>query len=50
MGTNEKLVPGELLKTTKMPPEINVWVERNIKNNGWTKLHCLTNKINEEIA
>jgi len=54
MGTNEKLVPGELLNTTTMPPELNVWVEEIFKNNlkitGKIKKLCLPNKINEEIT
>jgi len=54
MGTNEKLVPGELLNTTITPPELNVWVGQILKNNlkifGMTRELCLTDTINEEIT
>jgi len=54
MGTNEKLVPGELLNATIMPPELNVWVGQilkyNLKITGMTKKLCLTDKTNEEIT
>jgi len=48
MGTNEKLVPGELLTKTIMPPELNVWAELNLKNKSKATKYCQTNKINEE--
>ena len=54
MGTNEKLVPGELLNTKIVLPELNVWVVEILKNNleiaGKIKKLCLPNKINEEIT
>ena len=54
MGTNEKLVPGELLNITTMPPELNVWVGQILRDNlkiiGVTKKLCLLDKLNEEIT
>ena len=50
MGTNEKLVPGELLKISTMPLELNVWVEQNFKNKITARNFCQTKNINEEIT
>ena len=49
MGTNEKLVPGELLKP-KIKCPLKYWVEQNFKNKSQTINFCLNNNINEEIT
>lgn len=47
MGTNEELVPGELLI---MPPGLNCRVKQNFKISFQIKVINLNKKINEEIA
>jgi len=49
MGTNEKLVPGELLTMKTMRP-CKYWVKQNFKNNTQTINSCLKNNTNEEIT
>ena len=48
MGTNEKLVPGELLKKKSAPPG-NIRVEQNFKNKTQLLIKQLAKKTNEEI-
>ncbi len=48
MGTNEKLVPGELLKP-KIKYPFNDWVKQNFKIKSQAIKNCLNN-INEEIT
>lgn len=47
MGTNEKLVPGELLIK---PPGLNYRVKQKFKISFQMKIINLNKKINEEIA
>ena len=47
MGTNGKLVPGELLKAG---PELRSRDHQIFKINNQTEKMCLNKKINEEIA
>ena len=47
MGTNEKLVPGELLGDV---PGLNYWAQKIFKINIQTNLTGLDNNTNEEIA
>ena len=47
MGTNEKLVPRELL-TMKLVCPFKYWVKQNFKNNTQAINSCLKNNINEE--
>jgi|GEM_PF-5966558 len=49
MGTNEELVPGELLKEKIMHP-LNFWVKQKIKNKHQSNSICLVNNTNEEIT
>ena len=49
MGTNEKLVPGELL-TMKIMRPYKYWVKQNFKNNIQAIKSCLKNNTNEEIT
>lgn len=50
MGTDEKLVPGELLKTRGVPPRLKYWVKQNFINNIQAIKKCLKNNTNEEIT
>jgi len=49
MGTDEKLVPGELLRTEKMHP-LKYWVMQNFKIYIQAFNACLINNTNEEIS
>ena len=49
MGTNEKLVPGELLNKRWLPPG-NIREQQNFKNKTQLLTKQLAQKTNEEIA
>ena len=49
MGTNEKLVPRELLKP-KIKCPFKYRVQENLKNKSQAINFCLNNNINEEIT